>query len=72
MVPLRADRTYFVSLDKTKHSRAEVLISVALRGWVGVRLKGEPNFSINKINTFCALPDSKMASENDSQIAFVR
>ena len=51
--PLRPPRTYFVSLCKTKHSSAEVLISVALRGGGGGRLRGTPNFSFDKTSTFC-------------------
>ena len=35
--PLRPPRTYFVSLDKTNHSSAEVLISGTLRGGGGPR-----------------------------------
>ena len=44
--PLGADRTKCVSLDKTRHSSAEVLISGTLR--VGGRMRGTPNFRSTK------------------------
>ena len=44
--PLRPPRTDLVSLGKTKHSSAEVLISVTLRGWG--RYRGTPNFRSTK------------------------
>ena len=52
MVPLGPPRTKCVSVCKTKHSRAEVLISVTLRG--GIRYGCTLNFSLDKTSTFCA------------------
>ena len=46
--PLRPPRTYFVSLDKTKHSSAEVLISGTLRGWGWVRPQGAHDYRSTK------------------------
>ena len=48
MVPLRADRTYFVSLHKTCHSSAEVLLSGTLRVVVGGRREEAPLFRSTK------------------------
>ena len=51
--PLRPPRTDFVSHCKTKHSRAEVLISVTVRGWGGAH-QMFTTISLDKTSTFCA------------------
>ena len=63
MVPLRADRTYFVSLDKTKHSSAEVLISVALRGGGVGAVMRRRHFFVRQNKYFLRRPDSEMVSK---------
>ena len=54
--PLRPPRTDFVSLDKTRHSSAEVLLSGTLRGWG--RYRGTPNFRSTKHVLFAPAPFS--------------
>ena len=54
--PLRPPRTDFVSLCKTKHSSAEVLISVALRGGGGGSFPGGAILLLYKTSTFCVCP----------------
>ena len=61
--PQRSDRTKFVSLDKTKHCSAEVLIPVALRGGVRVRYEGTPNFRLIKL-IFVAFVQIETVSNN--------
>ena len=61
-LPLKPPRTDFVSLDKTKHSSAEVLIPATLRVGVGVVLRRRHSF-VRQNKYFLQSPDSKMASK---------
>ena len=65
--PLKPPRTYFVSLDKTKHSSAEVLLSVTVR----VRAEGSPSFRSTK-QVLLRLPSAEvLVSSSEKSGAFV-